>query len=82
MRIVPAYRDGQPRGFKLFAIRPDSLFARIGMVNGDVVRRINGFEMSTPENALEAYARLRDANQVEVVLERNGSAIQGSYSIR
>jgi general secretion pathway protein C len=66
----------------LFAIRPDSLFARIGMVNGDVVRRINGFEMSTPENALEAYARLRDANQVEVVLERNGSAIQESYSIR
>jgi general secretion pathway protein C len=82
VHIVPAYRDGQPEGFKVFAIRPDSLFARIGMVNGDVVRRINGFAMSTPENALEAYTRLRDANQVEIELERNGSAIRKSYSVR
>jgi general secretion pathway protein C len=82
VRIVPAYKDGQPEGFKLIAIRPGSLFARIGMVNGDVVRRVNGFAMSTPANALEAYSRLRDANQVEIDLERNGSAIRRSYSVR
>lgn len=82
VRIFPAFRDGQPEGFKLFAIRPGSLFARIGMVNGDVVRRINGLAISTPENALEAYTRLRDANQVEIELERDGSTIRKSYSVR
>jgi len=82
VRIAPAYREGQPEGFKVFAIRPGSLFSRIGMVNGDVIRRINGFEMSTPENALEAYTRLRGANQVEIELDRNGSAIRKSYSVR
>jgi general secretion pathway protein C len=81
-RIVPSYRDGQPQGFKLFAIRPDSLFSRLGLLNGDVVRRINGFEMNTPANVLEVYLRLRETSQIEVELERNGSSIRKSYTIR
>src|SRR5262249_59608821 len=60
-RIVPAYGDGQPRGFKVFAIRPGSFLARIGMRDGDVVRRINGFEMNSAANALESYTRLAGA---------------------
>ena len=82
VRILPAYRDGQPQGFKLFAIRPDSLFSNLGLLNGDVVRRINGFEMSTPANALEVYLRLRETSQIEVDLERNGSSIRKSVTIR
>lgn len=82
VRILPAYKDGHPEGFKLFAIRPGSLFSLLGMVSGDVVRRINGFEMNTPANALEAYTRLRDANRIDVDLERNGSSIRKSYSVR
>lgn len=82
VRIVPAYRDGQPEGFKVFAIRPDSVFARLGLLNGDVVRRINGFEMTSPANALEVYSRLRDASRIDVELERAGSSIRKSYSIR
>jgi general secretion pathway protein C len=81
-RMLPAYRDGQPQGFKVFAIRPDSFFSKLGLVNGDVVRRINGFEMNTPANALEVYQRLRDTSQIEVELERNGSSIRKSYAIR
>jgi general secretion pathway protein C len=82
VRIVPAYRDGQPEGFKVFAMRPDSLFSKLGLVNGDVVRRINGFEMNSPANALEVYARLRDATRIDVELERGSSSIRKSYSIR
>lgn len=81
-RIAPSYKDGQLEGFKLFAIRPDSLYSKLGFVNGDVIRRINGFEMKTPENALEVYARLKDANRIEVELVRDGSSIRKSYSIR
>jgi general secretion pathway protein C len=82
VRIVPAYRDGQPQGFKLSSIRPDSLFSKLGLLNGDVVRRINGFEMSTPANVLEVYLRLRETSQIEVDIERNGSSIRKSYTIR
>jgi general secretion pathway protein C len=81
-RIVPAYRDGQPEGFKLFAIRPDSLFSKLGLVNGDVIRRINGFEMNSAANALEAYTRLQGAGRIDLEIDRRGSSIRRTYSIR
>ena len=36
----------------------------------------------SPANALEVYARLRDATRIDVELERGGSSIRKSYSIR
>lgn len=81
-RIVPAFKDGQAQGFKLFSIRPDSLYSKIGVQNGDVIRRINGFEMNSPEKALEVYAKLKESSRIEIELERNGSPVKKTYNIR
>jgi general secretion pathway protein C len=81
-RIVPAFKDGQAQGFKLFSIRPDSIYSKIGVQNGDVIKRINGFDMNSPEKALEVYSKLKEANHIVIELERNGSAIKKSYNIR
>ncbi len=81
-RIVPAFKDGAAQGFRLFSIRTDSIFAKIGLQNGDVVRRINGFELNSPEKALELYSKLKDAGRVEIELERNGSILHKSYTLR
>ena len=80
-RIVPAFKDGQSEGFKLFSIRPDSLYSKIGIVNGDVIRRINGYDMNSPEKALEVYQKLRDSSRIDIELDRNGSIIHKSYNI-
>jgi len=71
-RIVPAMRNGQPEGMKLYAIRPRSLWAAIGLMNGDTVRSINGFDLTSPDKALEAYTKLRDATRLEVDILRRG----------
>ena len=81
-RIVPAFKDGVSTGFKLFSIRPDSLYSKIGIQNGDVVRRINGFEINDPAKALELYAKLRDSNRIEIEVERNGASINKTYNVR
>jgi len=81
-RIVPAFKDGQAEGFKLFSIRPDSLYSKIGIVNGDVIKRINGFEMNSPEKALEVYTKLKDANRIDIELDRNGSTLRKTYNVR
>lgn len=44
-RIVPGFKDGQAVGFKLFSIRPDSIYSKIVSRMGDVIRRINGFDL-------------------------------------
>jgi general secretion pathway protein C len=43
-RIAPSLdTNGQPNGFKLYAVRPASVFAKLGIRNGDTVTAVNGF---------------------------------------
>jgi general secretion pathway protein C len=80
-RIVPAFEGGKTVGFKLFSIRPGSLYSKIGLQNGDVITRINGYEMSSPEKGLEIYGKLKDAKQVTVDLKRRGKPQTLDYNI-
>jgi general secretion pathway protein C len=81
-RIVPSFKNGQPNGFKLFSIRPDSLYAKIGIQNGDVIQRLNGFDMNSPDKALEAYTKLKSANAIDMQVERNGQTVNYHYGIQ
>ena len=81
-RFVPSIKDGKPNGFKLYAIRPGSIFAKIGMQNADLIKAINGLDMSTPDKALEAYSKLKTASHLTVMLERRGENITLDYQIR
>jgi general secretion pathway protein C len=81
-RIVPEIRDGRAAGFRLFSVRPDGPFAKIGLQNGDVISAINGLEMTSPDKALEVYTKLKSAGHLSVGIERNGQKITKEYSIR
>ncbi len=81
-RIVPSFKNGKPNGFKLFSIKPKSLYSQIGLQNGDVIQKINGYEMNSPDKALEIYQKLKDAGSVSVELTRRGQNVSHSYAIR
>jgi general secretion pathway protein C len=81
-RFVPSIKDGKPNGFKLYAIRPQSIFGRIGLQNGDTIKAINGSDMSTPDAALALYTKLRNASHLSVQVERRGETVTLDYSIR
>ncbi len=81
-RIVPAFKDGVAQGFKLFSIRPDSIYSKIGIQNGDVIKRINGYDLNSPEKALEIYSKLKEASRIDIEVERNGSTVRKTYNVR
>jgi general secretion pathway protein C len=81
-RIVPSFKNGVANGFKLFSIQPGSLYSSIGVENGDVIQRINGYEINSPEKALEIYQKLGQASQLSIELERGGQLIKKDYTIR
>jgi general secretion pathway protein C len=81
-RIVPEMRDGKAAGFRLYSVRPEGPFAKIGMQNGDVLSAINGLEITSPEKALEVYSKLKSASHLSLGLERNGQRLTKDYSIR
>ncbi|MFU8855730.1 MAG: type II secretion system protein GspC [Deferrisomatales bacterium] len=82
IRVVPNFADGQPDGFKVFAIRPGSLFARIGLQNGDVLKRVNGIELEGPEQAFQAYQALREETSIQIDLVRRNENRTFNYEIR
>jgi general secretion pathway protein C len=81
-RFVPSIKDGKPNGFKLYAIRPNSIFGKIGLQNGDTVKSINGNDMSTPDAALALYSKLRNASHLSVQVERRGENQTMDYTIK
>lgn len=81
-RIVPSFHNGKANGFKLFSIRPGSLYSKIGIQNGDIVQKINGYEINSPDKALEIYSKLKDAQSISVDLVRRGKPSTLSYQIR
>jgi general secretion pathway protein C len=74
-RVVPALKDGKAAGFKVYVIRPSSLYARIGLQNGDTLQTVNGLELTSADKALEAYATLRDAKTIALGIERRGKPL-------
>ncbi|MBI5526528.1 MAG: general secretion pathway protein GspC [Deltaproteobacteria bacterium] len=80
-RIVPNFEGGKANGFKLFSIKPDSIYSKIGLQNGDVVQKINGFEMNSPDKALEIYQKLKDSKSVKIDISRGGKAMSYDYTI-
>ena len=80
-RIVPSFKNGVANGFKLFSIQPGSLYASIGIENGDVIQRINGYEMNSPDKALEIYSKLKESAHVSLEIERGGQVIRKEYNI-
>jgi S1-C subfamily serine protease len=74
-RVVPSMRNGQADGFKLYAIRPSSPFAKLGLQNGDTIHAINDFRLDSADQALEVYTNVRDATEVTFDLTRRGKPV-------
>ncbi len=81
-RIVPEQENGKVVGIRLFGVRPDTLLGTLGMENGDRLEKINGFDMASPEKALEAYARLRTADHLTVSVNRRGQPTNLDFNIK
>ncbi|MCC6556416.1 MAG: general secretion pathway protein GspC [Polyangiaceae bacterium] len=81
-RIVPEKEGDKVVGIRMFGIRPDSLLGTLGLENGDRLSSINGFEMSDPQKALEAYARLKSADRLTVSINRKGKPMNIDFNIK
>lgn len=76
-RMVPHFRNGRAIGIKVFSLPPN-----IGLESGDVILSINGFTLTDPDKALEAYTKLKAASQFEIYLERDGRLLKKTYVLR
>lgn len=81
-RAVPYFQDGKSVGLRLFAIRSGSLFERLGLLNGDILKSINGNSLADFSQAMTLFQKLKEDKSIGVVLERNKVEKQMKYQIR
>lgn len=82
IRAVPHFEGGQSIGFRVFAIRQGSLFEKIGLKNGDIIRNINNVELTDPARAMSLFQELRNERSISLEITRNKEPRTISYQLR
>jgi general secretion pathway protein C len=80
-RIVPVHSGGRVTGLRLFGIRPGTHLAELGFQNGDSLEALDDHPLTTPDQALEAYAAVRNADTIRVLLKRKGQDVEIRYDL-
>ncbi len=81
-RAVPFFVDGKTVGFRVFAIKPGSVFEKIGLQNGDVIKSVNGVELTDPTKAISLFTELQNEGHIAVDLQAQQATKNLSYEIR
>jgi general secretion pathway protein C len=82
VNIRPHFNQGQPDGMMFSRIRPNSIFMRMGLRNGDIITGVNGRAISTVDDALGFYEGLKSADNVTVDIKRGGRPRTIEYTIK
>jgi len=81
-RFIPHMADGRQQGFILRELKPGGIYQSLGLQNEDVLLRINEYDISTPDKALQAFIALRGLDRADLDIVRNGSKMTMTYQIR
>jgi general secretion pathway protein C len=81
-RLLPNIIEGKQEGYVIREIRPGGIYQSLGLKSGDVLLRINEYNISNPEAALQAFTALRGLDRVELDIVRGGSRMTLTYQIR
>jgi len=81
VRVRPYFRQGKPEGLIVSQIQAESIFAKLGLMNGDIIASVNGKQMSSPEEAIQLYNSLNSGSQVSIEITRRGQRKLFTYEI-
>ncbi len=71
--ITPFERKGKFVGYRLTKMKPDSALARLGLISGDVIIRLNGKELKDPAIFFDALSNTENLSSITIDLERNSA---------
>jgi general secretion pathway protein C len=73
-KASPNQVNGEVKGFVLTRIRPDSVYEKMGMLDGDVIESINGIDLNDAARAIQTLNAMRNEKNLEIRMRR-GSAV-------
>jgi len=78
-RIRPYFFSGKPDGFIISRIKPESIFQKMGMQNGDIIQTVNDQPIKSPNEMLKLYNGLKSGSAINLSIKRRGKQEELKY---
>jgi general secretion pathway protein C len=78
--IQPHSTDGQQDGLAVTGIKAGSIFRKMGLRNGDIVKSVNNEAIKSPEDLINMYNDLKSAPDISVQILRRGQERTLNYN--
>lgn len=73
---------GAVEGFKLETIQPGSLYEKLGLKQGDILRSVNGVALNSLQAAVEVFQQFKASSLIQLRLDRGGRGQSVTYLVR
>ena len=80
-RIRPHIEDGKASGISITGIKPNTVFRKMRLRNGDIITGINGAPIESVEDAMQLFGDLSSASEVQLEIKRRGRKRVLNYKI-
>ncbi|MDM8515769.1 type II secretion system protein GspC [Desulfobacterales bacterium HSG16] len=80
-KIRPHFQNGKADGLTITRIKPNSIFSKLGLRSGDVIKGVDGNDISSVDDALQFYNSLKSASNVSLEIRRRGRSQTIEYAI-
>ena len=82
VRVRPHYKDGKADGLMISQVKPNTIFTRLGLRNGDIIQNIDGEEIENPDDILDFYEELKSGSSVSLGIQRRGKQQVMNYKFK
>jgi len=79
--INPLKRGGKLIGFIVNYVRPNSVFYKMGLRSGDIIKKINGETIEDYSIVMDTFKEIKDLNTLILGIERGGKSLELDYEI-
>ena len=79
--LRPHIVDGQPAGISITGIKPNAIFRKMRLRNGDVITGLNGGSIESVEDAVKVVEQLSSGSNIQLQIKRRGREQTLDYSI-
>lgn len=73
--------DGVQQGFQLRTSNKSRLLDELGLQSGDILTEVNGMPLRSPSDAMQAFAKTKNAEKVRLEIIRDGRRQTREYTI-
>ncbi|GAA0811952.1 type II secretion system protein GspC [Colwellia sp. D2M02] len=81
LNIQPVMKEGEIIGYSLRAGKSPEFFQQAGLKSGDVALQMNGYDLTAPDEAMQALAEMKEATDISLLIDRNGNTVEIIFSL-